>query len=388
MEVKQIYDFVNTAVKEATGAEALVKEDLSNIVDVGTAVFNANAYDKYVGALVNQIGKMIFVSRKYEGLAPKVLMDEWEYGSVIEKVHMDIPDAEENPSWKLTSGESYDQDKFTAPRVHAKFFNSKTTFQVPVSIVYDQVKQSFISPQQMNGFIEMIYTQMENGMVAKTDELTLRLLGNMIGETIYADYGTAGLGSKSGVKAINLLKEYNDIFKKNISTDDCLYDADFLKYAGMRIRNTIRRLGRFSTLFNVSKTKKFTKSDRLHLDLLSDFASATATYLQSSTYHDELVKLPNYEEIEYWQGTGTTYGDNGKIQITTTSKHDINVTGKILGIAFDRDSLGICNSNKRVPTHENKLAEFWNLWYKQDASYFNDLDENFVVFFAQDAEAS
>lgn len=386
MEVKQIYDFVNTAVKEATGEEALVKEDLSNIVDVGTAVFNANAYDKYVGALVNQIGKMIFVSRKYDGVAPKVLMDEWEYGSVVEKVRMDIPDAEENPSWSLTSGETYNQDKFTAPKIHAKFFNSKTTFQVPVSIVYEQVKQSFISPQQMNGFIEMIYTQMENGMTAKTDELTLRLLGNMIGETIYADYGTASLGSKSGVKAINLVKSYNDVFGKTLKTADCLYDLDFLKYAGLTIRNTIRRLGRFSTLFNVSKTKKFTPADRLHVDLLSDFASATGTYLQSSTFHDELVKLPNYEEIEYWQGTGSSYDANAQLSVTTASKHDIAVTGKILGIAFDRDSLGICNYNKRVPTHENKLAEFWNLWYKQDASYFNDLDENFVVFFAQDAE--
>lgn len=386
MEVKQIYEFVNNATKEAIGESAVVKEDLSNIVDVGTAVLNANAYDRYVGSLVNQIGKVIFVSRKYEGIAPKVMMDEWEYGSVVEKIRMDIPDATENPTWKLVDGETYSQDKFIAPKIHAKFYNSKTTFEVPISIVYEQVKQSFISPQQLNGFIEMIYSQMDNGMTQKTDELVLRTIGNMIGETIYADYGDSALGSKSGVKAINILKLYNDRFGRNLKTADCLYDVEFLKFAGLIVRNTTRRIRKMSSLFNATKTTKFTPDDRLHLDLLSDFASATGTYLQSSTFHDELVRLPNYEEIEYWQGTGTDYSSNATLNITTTSGHDVAVTGIILGVAFDRDALGVYNYNKRVPTHENKHAEFWNLWYKQDASYFNDLDENFIVFFAQDAE--
>ena len=70
MKMTQIYDFVNEATKEALGADTVVAEDLSNIVALGDAIFNANAMDKYVKALVNRIGKVIFVNRVYGGSAP------------------------------------------------------------------------------------------------------------------------------------------------------------------------------------------------------------------------------------------------------------------------------------------------------------------------------
>ena len=73
MEVKQIYELVNSATKEVLGKNEIVANDLSNIVDVGTEIFDSNATDNYVKSLVNHIGKVIFVNRPYSGNVPSVL---------------------------------------------------------------------------------------------------------------------------------------------------------------------------------------------------------------------------------------------------------------------------------------------------------------------------
>ena len=97
MQVNQIYEIVNDTVKETLGDTAVLNEDLSNVVDIGDAVFDANAFDKYVRSLVNHIGRVIFVNRTYSGGAPSVLMDGWQYGSILQKISSEMPGASEDP---------------------------------------------------------------------------------------------------------------------------------------------------------------------------------------------------------------------------------------------------------------------------------------------------
>lgn len=384
MDVKQIYAFVNTATQEALGSTAVVNEDLSNIVDIGTEVFNASAMDKYVKSLVNQIGKIIFVNRPYKGSVPSVMMDGWEFGSVLQKIQSEMPTATENESWELEDGTSYDPNIFYKPVVTAKFFNKKVTFEVPISITEKQVKQSFQSAVQLNAFLAMLYTGVENSITVKLDELILRTINNMSGETIHADYGAAGLNTKTGTKAINLLYKYNNEVNKGtaLSVKEALYDLNFIKYAAYQMKLTADRMQKMSTLFNMGAKARFTPEDRLHLVMLSEFADAADVYLQSTTFHNEFVKLPTAEHVTYWQGSGTNYEflETSHINVKTTSNDTVNTAG-ILGVFFDRYALGVCNIDKRVTTNYNSKAEFWNDWYKYDAQYFNDFNENFVVFF-------
>lgn len=383
MEVKQIYEITNTISKEVLGEQAVqINEDLSNIVDLGTAIFNANAYDNYVKALVNHIGKVIFVNRSYSGSAPKVLMDEWEFGSILEKINVDLPDATENETWELENGRSYDVNVFYKPSVSAKFFNSKVTFEVPCSFTDKQIKQSFDNATQLNSFISSIYNAVDKAMTIKLDGLIMRTIDNFIGETIYAEYGSTDVSTKSTVKAVNLLNLYNTKFGTTLTKDNALLDKDFLKFASRLIKLYVGRLGKMSTLFNIEGKERFTAKDLLHVIMLEDFTSATETYLESDTYHNELVKLPNYETIPFWQGCGKTYefDDTSKVSITTSGGHDVTISG-VVAVMFDRDALGVCNQDRRVTTNYNAKAEFTSNWYKFDASYFNDLQENFVVFF-------
>ena len=382
MEVKQIYDIVNGATQEILGESVLLKEDLSNIVDIGTEVFNASSVDNYVKSLVNRIGRVVFVNRKYSGRAPSVLMDSWEYGSVLQKITMELPEATEDESWELVDQSSYDPNVFTKPKVSTKFFNKRTTFEIPMSITEMQVKESFSSAEQLNGFVSMIYNAIDKSMTVKTDALIMRTINNMIAETVFAEYGAANINSKSTVKAVNLLYLYNQEYSKSLTAAKALKDPDFIRYAAYIIGMTASRLGTISTLFNVGGKDRFTPSDMLHIVMLADFKKSADVFLQSTTFNEEYTKLPNAEVVPYWQGSGTGYDftDTGKVYVKTASGHDETVTG-VLTVMFDRDALGVTNFNRRVTTNYNPKAEFYNNWYKADAGYFNDLNENFVVFF-------
>lgn len=384
MKVSQIYSIVNDVTKETIGESAVVNEDLSNIVDVGTAVADAEAVDNYVKKLVDHIGRVVFVDRPYAGGAPSVLMDGWEYGSVLEKIRAELPDATENESWALENGTSYDVNVFTKPNVSAKFYNQKVTFEVPMSFTEMQVKESFSNAAQLNGFMSMIYNEIEKTMTIKIDGLIGRTINNMIGETLHAEYPDANYTATSGVRAVNLLKLYNDRFGGDspLTVDKALFTPEFIRFAVFTMGLYEQRIGKISKLFNIGGAARFTPSDMLHFVLLSDFASASNVYLQSDTFHNEFTALPRADVVPYWQGSGKGYdfASVSSIDIKTASNNAVKASG-IIGVMFDRDALGVTNMNRRVTSNYNGKAEFYNNWYKMDAGYFNDSDENFVVFF-------
>lgn len=395
MDVKKICTLINKVSGEVLGKTDIVTDDLMGIVDLGEEVFNQNAVDNYVKSLVNHIGKVIFVNRPYAGKVPSVLMDAWEFGSVLEKISADVPEAEENDTWNLEDGTSYDQDVFHKPTVTAKFFNSKVTFEVPVSITERQVKESFSNAAQLNGFISMIYATVEKSMTIKADALIMRTINNMIAETVLADaqaFGTkaagdmagANLASASTARCVNLLKLYND--KTGASTKltaaKAITDPDFIRFASYVMGTYADRLQSISTVFNVGGKERFTPKDMLHVVLLSDFAKAAQTYLYSDTFNRGDVLLPQAETVPFWQGSGKNYefASTGKINIKESGGKAVEISG-VLGVMFDRDALGVCNLDRRVTTNYNAKAEFFNNYYKFDAGYFNDTNENFVVFF-------
>lgn len=397
MEVKQIYSLINSVSGEVLGKTDIVTEDLTGVVDLGTEIFNQNAVDNYVKSLVNHIGKVIFVNRPYAGKVPSVLMDAWEFGSVLEKISADVPAAEENDTWDLTDGQTYSQDVFHKPTVTAKFFNSKVTFEVPVSITERQVKESFSNAAQLNGFISMIYAAVEKSMTIKADALIMRTINNMIAETVLADaqaFGStaagdltgADLASASTARCVNLLKLYNDKTDASakLTAANAITDPDFIRFASYVMGTYADRLQSISTAFNVGGKERFTPKDMLHVVLLSDFAKAAQTYLYSDTFNRGDVLLPQAETVPFWQGSGTNYdfANTGHINVKESGGKAVEISG-VLGVMFDRDALGVCNLDRRVTTNYNAKAEFFNNYYKFDAGYFNDTNENFVVFFIE-----
>ena len=380
MKVTQLKDIVNSTTSEVLGKTDVVNDDLSNLVDVGNEIFNSDNVDNYVKKLIDRIGQVIFVNRLYAGGVPSVLMDSWEYGSVVEKISADMPEADENDSWQLQDGQTYSQDTFYQPKVSAKFFNSKVTFDVKLSFTTEQVKESFSNVNELNGFISMLETGVKNSMTVKLDSLIMRTINNMTGQI---------LNSTNGLQKVNLLTEYNAVSGQTLTANKALMDKDFLKFASLTIKKYQARITKMSTLFNAGGKARFTTTDNLHTVLLSDFADSAEVYLLSDTYHNDTVSLPNHETVPYWQGSGKSYAfdDVSKIDVKIDAGNKtpkaVTQTG-ILGVMFDTNALGVSNLNQRTTTSYNARAEFYTNYYKMDAGYFNDLNENFVVFYIAD----
>ena len=386
MKLTQVYKIVNQATKEATGQSELLEKDLSNITDVGNEVIGAEALDHYTKSLVNHIGRVVVDSREYTTVLPSVLKDSWEYGSILERIKMDLIEAEENPTWALEDGKDYSPNIFYQPKVTAKFFNSKTTFEIPISFTELQVKESFSSAEQLNAFVSMIQNAVSNSITVKMDSLVMDTINNGTAETLVSDLltedDTLDL-TTSGNKAINLLALYNADKAEALTADKAIKDAEFIKFASYTIQLYKDRLARISTIFNVEGKQRFTPESENHLVLLTDFASASKVYLESEAYNKELLALPKYETVPYWQGSGTGYdfADVSKISVKTAGTNKTVEANGIIGVMFDNVALGVTNLDQRVQSSFNPKAEFYNNFYKNDVGFFNDLGENFVVFF-------
>lgn len=391
MTVEQLNLIVNSIHKQLTGKTEVTTINTSNIVDIGKEIFDSTSVDNYVKSLVDKIGKTIFVNRKYSGSGVKVLMDSWEFGSVLQKIDVETPEAKINDTWNLIDGQTYGQDTFYQPKVTTKFFNSKTTFEVDVSFTERQVKESFNSMEELNSFVSMIYNAVERSFTVKLDGLIMSTINNMTAQTINNVFPTV-VGDKyktsSSVKAVNLLYEYNQKFTKQLTAKQALTDIDFLKYASITINSYVDRIQKLSTLFNIGAKERFTPKEDLNLLLLSDFSNSVKSYLYADTKNTEFVTLPQAENVPYWQGSGNSYNfdDISKIDINIKDKQttkNIVLTG-LVGVLFDKNAVGVCNQNRRVTTYYNAKGEFYNNFYKFDCSYFNDLNENYVVFFIND----
>lgn len=386
MKVEQLHNLANTITQEILGENGVLKEDLSNLVDVGNEIIDTDNVDAYVKTLVNHIGKVIFVNRVYKGGAPSVLMNSWEFGSILQKISSELPEATENQSWDLQDGTNYSPDIFYQPEVSAKFFNSKVTFEIQMSFTELQVKQSFSNAEQLNGFISMLQTSVENSMTIKLDSLVMRTINNMTAEVLADEFAIEeGLVDQTdtGVRAVNVLKLYNDEYGADLTPSQALATPDFIRYASYTISLYKDRIAKISKLFNVGKKDRFTPEDMLHIVLLSDFEKASNVFLNSDVYHKDLVALPQgVETVPYWQGSGEAYEleEITKIDVKTSTGKNVEATG-ILGVMFDRDAVGIANLDRRVTTNYNPKAEFYTNFYKFDAGYYNDLNENFIVFF-------
>ena len=375
MKVTQIKDLVNSSLKELNGSSVLLKEDLSNVVDVGTEIFDTDNVDNFVKKLIDRVGSTVFNTRVYQGSAPSVLMTSWEFGSVLEKVDSELPDVEENESWSLENGKDYSPNIFYQPKVSAKFFNSKITFDIPISFTRMQVKSAFNSASELNGFLSMLMNGVQNAMTVHIDGLIMKTINNMTATV---------LNGKKGLQVVNLLDGYNANSTTKLTAQNALQNADFIKYANLVINTYRDRISKLSTLFNQGGKSKFTPLANQHLVILSDLASASKVYLESETLHDDNVKISNYDTVPYWQGSGTTYSfdDVSSIDVAIKdgkSTKEIKASG-ILGVLFDTNAVGVTCQNQRVTTNYNPRAEFYTNFTKFDAGYYNDLNENFIVF--------
>lgn len=373
MQVNQAYELLNDVTEEVTGQSGLVNEDLSNVVDVGTQIFSTSSVDNYCKSLMNKVGKVTAVNRPYRPPYPNIKREAWEYGSVLQKLRCAIPEAEANPSWALTAGEAPDQFVFTPPTVTQQFWNSKQTYDITMSFADRQVKESFNSKSELMAFFGMVENAIQTSKTIKEKALAERAINNFM-----------SIKLKEGNGVIQLVTRYNQDFEPDtpLTAETAIINPSFLRYASAQISMFKERLRDASNIFNMGTLPTFTPPEYLHAVFNSEFVKCVEAYMQADTFHQELVALPGFETVNYWQGTGEhTYRFDETTTINIKNSNGDTVSQSwIVGVMFDRDAIMLMNENDRVTTAYNAKGEYTNNFYKYDISLFNDVAENGIIF--------
>lgn len=375
----QVATIVNDSAKNMFGENAvLVSDDLSSgIIDLGVSVANANAYSNWLDGLLVATAKYIFSYRPYKAQAPNILRDNFEFGLLVQKIKQKLPKAKENSSFKLVNNTSYDDNVFVENEVIAKIFKEQATFEIQKSITIEQIKTSFEGAEQLNTFVSQTFGLVANALELYMQQLTKLCINNMMGETIVNN-----TGNDANVRVIKLLTNYKSEVdpSSTLTSANCIFNREFLRYATSVIKEYSSLLTNYNTKFNIEHLETFTPKDLQHIVLLEKFSANVGSYLESSVFHDEFVKLPYHETIPYWQGIGSnSLADKSTIKITTASGNAVNQS-YIIGTIFDHDALGIGQNKEKTTTHEVKSSDFVNYWYKRLFRYFNDLGEQMVIF--------
>lgn len=383
MLVKQISNIVNDSVKDALGkVEGLTSLDSSDIVSMGKALASHDLYDMFFKSLTNRIAKTVYFVRTYEGSNRTVLKDEHEFGAFIQKVYTEMPDAVDNATWNESGDKTFHQaspyDVEATIGVSSLIFGGKGTWTIEVVRPIEQIKSAFLDNSSMMRFIDSIYVTIQNSFKLEEERLVALAVNTSMASCL------------SGGVSRNLLAEYNAKHVDSpLTVDSALENADFLKFASKEINLTIKNMAVLSTAFNKKGYTTFTSKENLVVEMLNHFSSASDMYLQADTFHNELTKLPNYENIPFWQSSGKSFSFTDCSSIDVTNKQlisDENETGNvkqsgIICFVHDTENVACYFGNRRTWDLPNPRSDVIVHGEKAEKGYAVDDHANAVVFY-------
>lgn len=378
MEANQVYSFINAVQKEALGEQAITVKDTGSLVSLGEIVLSSETNtDAFYQKLADRIGKTYVKARKYIRKPSNMQKTPLEFGAILQKVQtFKTAKAKANTSW-TNQANPYATEKDTTDLVQA-LFAKRGVWEIDTKIIYDyQLQDAFLNAAAMSAFVNLIFNDMYNAM-----ELEIENCEKLTRCTAIAQ---AFKGTNANIRR-NLLAEYNAIAATATTAAKCMYDAGFLKFASMEINKVVKRFPEMTSLFNSAGADRFTPTNDIVVEVLGDFASATASYLEADTYHKDLISLPRYTEITSWQasGVGFAFADVSKIHITDESDTTIEKSG-ILAFVRDVDTCGVMIDRVRTKSQYNAASELTNYYHKADWGAYVANDENGVVFYVEDA---
>ena len=366
MTTEQIYTVVNSAATQALGQGAIAAIDTASFVSLGNAVLSsATNTDAFLNTLAQRIGRTIISYREYKNKMRDLVLNDFEYGAILQKIKIAMPTAEEDESYDLTDGQSVDMYKVSKPVVTQKLFVTRTPYQFKITIQRAHLKEAFLSESAMGGFIAAIFGEVRNAIEFAMENLGRACYGNYIAEV-------AG-----GSREIKLVTEFNGL-GGNVTAANALTNKDFLNFAFRRINEHIDYFQDMSVLFNDGSATRHTPKADLRIKLLSPFVRAAETVTQYAAFHETLVNVDGvYTPVSYWQSP------NNRSQVIAQRASDDEATtvSNVIGVMHDRDALGIYQLWEEVSTSPlNSAGLYYNQFYHQRNLWFNDLSENFVIF--------
>ena len=381
MKVNQIYSLVNSINKQIWGENAISVTDLSGIISLGqTLSLSDDDSDAFLGALVDRIGKTVIRTLDLELDFPNFMMDSFQFGAILQKISINPFDAQSNSDW-LVGGDGFSPTfaQIDKPSITVKYFKGATTWSYRCTIPSDLFFTAFTNLESMNSFIDAIMSALSDSMVMSINNMSRLAIDNLIAEKVKGQNGV-----------INLLKLYNENTTSDLTVECAMRSKEFMRFAGMIIRNYIKYMSEPSKLYNIGGMVRATARDNMHVLMLTDFASAYTTYLSADTFHNDLVSMPLFTEVTHWQGSGTSgagvgFANNSKISIIPSSEDGednpttITQSG-IVCVLAGRQSVAVGINKRRVGKFVNDIDNYVNTKTSATIQWFNDVSENAVIF--------
>lgn len=386
MKMNQIYALLNDINHQMYGQDAVTVNDLQGIISMGnTIVGDGTATDNFLGKLVDRIGKTVIRTLDLELDFPSLFMDSFEFGAILQKINV-------NPFDSITNAaENVGDVGFTPtlldihkPQVWVRYFTDADTAKWQVTIPDTMFRTAFESETQMSSFIDAIISAMTDSMTISLNNMSRTAVNNFIAEKIKGSNGV-----------INLLTSYNTLFSQSLTPEVAMRTKEFLRYATNEIRKYMKYISQPSVLYNLgdgsgNPVVRATTRDNAHILCLTDFVAGCTAYLESDTFHNELVSLPGYTEVAYWQGNKdatytNAFATNSSIKVTPSSEDgqdsptDVEQSGIICVIA-DRQAIAVGISRRHSGTFYNSIDQYTNMSYSFVEQYINDMSENGLVF--------
>ena len=393
MKVNQIYSLLNDINSQMFGEDAIDVNDLSGIISMGQSIVgDGTQTDKFLGKLVDRIGKTVIRTLDLELEFPTLFMESFEFGAVLQKITVSPFDAIQSSEWQIADQNFTPTfaDVNKNAKVLVKYFTGANTWKFQTTIPDDLFTTAFTSESMMAQFIDAIVNAMTDSMTIALNNMSRTAITNFIAEKILASNGV-----------INLLDGYNTLLGEGneITADAAMHDKEFARYASQEIRKYVKYLGEPSVLYNVGDGNngvvlRATARDNMHVLMLTDLVSLFDAYLLSDSFKD-LYDLPNFSEVAYWQGNkgesaSNTFTINSSIAVTPSSEDgkqsptDVEQTG-IVCVLADRQAIAVGLNKRRAGSFYNSIDAYSNISSTATMQYINDLSENGIIFLVADS---
>ena len=374
-----VYGLLNDAAKESIGAQAITVKDSTTFASLGNVVLSTSQnIDAFYNKLSDRIGRTVIANRSKKKKLRKVMKNDMQYGIALQKISFAMKEASANPAW-VTGTQASPYDIEPQSTIIQKIFSCASTYDFADSYPVYQLFTAFTNEVTMAAFMAGLYARQEKDLAIAEENLA-----NLAVNTNIA----VCLSSTNTNQAINVLAKYKAATGKTLMATNALTDADFLKYSTREIIETTKKMTSNTVLFNDKTIDRETPVENQVVEILGQFASAQATYLQADTYHKELVELPSYEEVVYWQAPGTDFSFDNCSKINIVNNNVNNGTaveqGGIIAFIHDEESCGSIINNHRSGSLYNGYAERLNVWDHADKGFYVDSSENAVVFYIAD----
>lgn len=376
MNTEQIYGLVNSVVDQAIGDSGIVAVDTSSLVSLGNEVLSSSTNtEAFLNTLAQRIGKTIVRFRMYRNKLSDLVVDDFTFGAIVQKLRVAMPEAESDQSYGLVDGSSVDHYEVAKPSVDQKLFVTRTPYQYKLTIQEEHLREAFLSEEAMGRFISAIFGELRNAIEKSLEEL---------GRTCIATAAVVCSGSSNANQVVDLVTEYNALGHSVSTGESAMEDADFMKWAIARINQVYDYIQDMSVLYNDTSIPTFTPEEDIRFKCHSDFVRKAQFVLQADTFNKNLVDLPRYSRINYWQGQQST----DKYDISQDRPDPLNpgqtttvTVSNMIGIMFDKDALGTYKKDERAATTPlNAGGLYFNTFYHLRGLYFYDPSESCVIF--------